>query len=288
MIKKLNFFRSINPIRKRAFQFKMMGSFKQFFIISLIFHFLGLGFFGLDLYGKYMKYFEKSFISIKIYDEINSSSEHIKTKKINIRKKINKFSEKKKVIHLTKDQSFLDKKEKDKTKMSFELFNDGMIPRIAEKNQKKKAFFTKEENLSPFQNSSSEHLVYLFNSKIEKREERENTGFETPLGTKDKISRLSKGVLREDSDDKLGLIRDIIERSKRYPLLAQRKGIEGTAFIRFRLKKDGSLDKIEIEKSSGRGILDRESIDTIKRAAPLPYVNGWIVIPLDYKLSRDQ
>ena len=284
MITKLNFFRSINPIRKRAFQFRMMGSFKQFFIISLIFHFFGLGISGLDLHGK--NTFDKGIISVKVYDKIDSSSEHIKTKKINIRKKTDKFSKKKKFIHLAKDQSFLTKK--DKTKMSFELFNDGMIPRIAEKNQKKKAFFTKEENLPPFQNSSSEHLVYLFNSKIKKKEERENTGFETLPGTKDEISRLSKGVLREDSDDKLGLIRDIIERSKRYPLLAQRKGIEGTAFIRFRLKKDGSLDKIEIEKSSGRGILDRESIDTIKRAAPLPYVNGWIVIPLDYKLSRDQ
>lgn len=265
-----------------------MGSFKQFFIISLVFHFFGLGIFGLDLYGKYMKYFEKSFISIRVYSNLDNSRDNIKTKKIKIQKKKNKFSEKKKVIHLAKDRSFLDKKEKDKTKMSLKIFNNSMIPSVAENNQIKKAFFKQEENLSLFQNSSSEHLVYLFNSKIEKREERENTGFEASSVTEDEMSRLSKGVLREDADDKLGLIRDIIERSKRYPLLAQRKGIEGTAFIRFRLKEDGSLDKIVIEKSSGRGILDRESIDTIKRAAPLPYVNGWIVIPLDYKLSRDK
>lgn len=85
--------------------------------------------------------------------------------------------------------------------------------------------------------------------------------------------------------DPVSVIRDSIEKVKMYPLLARKKGIEGKVIIRFRIRTDGRVEEIHIFKNSGHEILDRIAIETIKRAAPLPYVNGWIEMPLIFRLD---
>jgi len=80
------------------------------------------------------------------------------------------------------------------------------------------------------------------------------------------------------------LLRDKIERAKRYPPEARRSGIEGTAEVQFRVVADGRVEDVTVVKSSGFPILDQASVDTIKRAAPLPVIPGTIRIAISYRL----
>jgi TonB family protein len=86
--------------------------------------------------------------------------------------------------------------------------------------------------------------------------------------------------------DLLRRIRRRIEQVKIYPDAARREGIQGTAELRFRIAADGSVGAVEIVRSSGSGILDEASKETIRRAGPYPLVRGWIRLPLTYRLDQ--
>jgi TonB family protein len=76
-----------------------------------------------------------------------------------------------------------------------------------------------------------------------------------------------------------------IERSKNYPRMARERGIQGVVRVRFKLKPSGDVDQVEIAKSSGYDVLDAASIKTVYRASPMPYVNGWMEVPMTYVLK---
>ncbi len=82
------------------------------------------------------------------------------------------------------------------------------------------------------------------------------------------------------------LLRDKIERAKQYPPRARRWGMEGTAEVQFRIARDGSVQEVTVVKSSGFPILDRATVETLKRAAPLPVIPGTIRIPISYRLRE--
>ena len=68
------------------------------------------------------------------------------------------------------------------------------------------------------------------------------------------------------------LILDRLDRLKRYPARARRRGDEGTVILAFTLNRDGSLKEYAIRKSSGSKALDLEVKKLIRRAAPFPAV----------------
>ena len=76
-----------------------------------------------------------------------------------------------------------------------------------------------------------------------------------------------------------------IERTKSYPRIARERGIEGEVRLRFRLTPSGSIEKIEIVQSSGYEILDKASIGAVYRAVPLPYLSGWVEMPMRFELT---
>jgi TonB family protein len=86
------------------------------------------------------------------------------------------------------------------------------------------------------------------------------------------------------STEYLGLV-EAIERVKKYPRLARERGIEGVVRLRFMLNHSGGVDTVELVKSSGYEILDSASISAVYRAAPMPYVNGWVEMPMRYVLK---
>jgi TonB family protein len=67
--------------------------------------------------------------------------------------------------------------------------------------------------------------------------------------------------------------------------MARERGIEGVVRLRFRLKPSGDVERVEIAGSSGYDILDTASIRTVYRASPMPYVNGWVEVPMAYVLK---
>ena len=61
-----------------------------------------------------------------------------------------------------------------------------------------------------------------------------------------------------------------IKRFQRYPMVAQRRGWEGTAEVLVRFAPDGRVADIVLGKSSGREVLDEEAVNMVRRASPLP------------------
>jgi TonB family protein len=87
------------------------------------------------------------------------------------------------------------------------------------------------------------------------------------------------------SPEQWAVIVSLIERVKNYPRFARERGIEGVVRVRFKLRPQGEVERVEIVKSSGSGVLDESSVRTVYRAAPMPYVNGWVEIPIAYMIQ---
>ncbi len=68
------------------------------------------------------------------------------------------------------------------------------------------------------------------------------------------------------------LILDRLDRLKRYPSRARRRGDQGTVILAFTLNRDGSLKEYAIRQSSGSKALDLEVKKLIRRAAPFPAI----------------
>ncbi len=76
-----------------------------------------------------------------------------------------------------------------------------------------------------------------------------------------------------------------IEKAKTYPRFARERGIEGTVLVRFKVLPSGDIEAVDVVRSSGMQILDEASVKTVYRAAPMPYVKGWVEVPMVYELK---
>ena len=94
----------------------------------------------------------------------------------------------------------------------------------------------------------------------------------------DKRGSLSKA-------DALKLISIAIERAKTYPPIAIRMSIEGTVIVSFVIGHGGKPGEIEVLKSSGYKMLDEATLRVVKKAAPYPYIESRVEIPVTYRLE---
>ena len=85
--------------------------------------------------------------------------------------------------------------------------------------------------------------------------------------------------------DIIAVIERAIERAKTYPLIARKRGIEGTVHVRFLINPRGEPQEIEILKSSGHGILDAATVKVVRKAAPYPRVDRRVEVPVAYRLK---
>jgi TonB family protein len=99
------------------------------------------------------------------------------------------------------------------------------------------------------------------------------------------VGQVSRGGSALVPPEQWQLIQTAIEKVKNYPRMARERGIEGVVRLRFRLNPSGSIERVEVTKSSGHTILDAASVNTVYRAAPMPYVGGWVEVPLEYVLK---
>ncbi len=105
------------------------------------------------------------------------------------------------------------------------------------------------------------------------------------------LSTGGAGVLEDKgsgllSPEIIELIGKAIERVKTYPVLARRRGIEGTVYVGFRIGPEGDPMEIEILKSSGHNILDTATLNVVKKAAPYPYIKSRVEVPIIYRLKN--
>lgn len=81
-----------------------------------------------------------------------------------------------------------------------------------------------------------------------------------------------------------------LERHRRYPASAQRRGLEGVARIRIRMDRQGLVLASRLERSSGYPELDRAAMETPRRAQPLPAIPAHLpdqverVVDIDFYL----
>lgn len=82
-----------------------------------------------------------------------------------------------------------------------------------------------------------------------------------------------------------------MERHKQYPLLAQRRGLEGRGSVRVRIGRDGRVLDRALTRSTGEAMLDDAALDMVRRANPFPPVpSGYagdsfeFVAPIEYRL----
>ncbi len=97
-----------------------------------------------------------------------------------------------------------------------------------------------------------------------------------------RFSSVSKSA--GDGDSVIAEIMRRIEKAKRYPRMARKMGTEGKATVRFRIRTDGKVEGVELMESSGSEILDQASLETVQRAAPLPYKDGWLKVVIVFKI----
>ena len=81
------------------------------------------------------------------------------------------------------------------------------------------------------------------------------------------------------------MISAALDRAKTYPRLARERGIQGVVHVRFKLRPSGDVERAEIVRSSGYDILDNASLKAVYRASPMPYVSGWVEVPIAYTLK---
>src|SRR4030042_3631575 len=99
------------------------------------------------------------------------------------------------------------------------------------------------------------------------------------------LVKVEKSFLERNTGSLYALIRAAIEKAKTYPLIARKRGVEGTVLVRFRIDAKGSQQDVKIVRSSGYQILDDEVQKMLKKASPFPELNGEIVIPVTFKLK---
>jgi len=89
-----------------------------------------------------------------------------------------------------------------------------------------------------------------------------------------------------ERDRRIAIIRQRIQRALIYPAEARRRGVEGVAQVQFDVKVDGRVRGLGLARTSGKKLLDRASLETIERAQPFPYVDGTLLVPVVFRLSR--
>lgn len=65
-------------------------------------------------------------------------------------------------------------------------------------------------------------------------------------------------------------LRRRIQQTQHYPLSARIEGVEGHTHVEFVLRRDGTLESVEVVQSSGSSALDDAAVAAVKDAAPYP------------------
>jgi protein TonB len=167
-----------------------------------------------------------------------------------------------------KESSFFENKEVNEVSEVKEIANKGVDEEGSEREKEIK-------NISMIKGGGSGYVERSDNRNVE--------GSDGGKGNLDELGKLKEKFLIE----KLSFISQIIQNNITYPYIARKMGWEGKVLISFVLTKEGKVNFLIIERSSGYKVLDENAIDTIKKVSkyfPLPPLDVKIKIPISYKL----
>jgi protein TonB len=83
-----------------------------------------------------------------------------------------------------------------------------------------------------------------------------------------------KPVVVPDTDAARGAYANLLGREfakhKQYPRLAQMRGWQGTVTVQLQIDASGTVTSSNISQSSGFEVLDKQALEMVKKASPLP------------------
>ncbi len=110
----------------------------------------------------------------------------------------------------------------------------------------------------------------------------------TPAPAPPPVAAVPESVVRARYEDQLSAW---LGRYKDYPMVARRRGLEGSARLEVRLARSGKVLSSRIVASSGSSILDQAALRMVERADPFPsmpddYPGGEFQfdVPVDFRL----
>lgn len=86
------------------------------------------------------------------------------------------------------------------------------------------------------------------------------------------VSGNQDSALSGEQERYLTILRERIDRYKKYPLMARKSRQQGVVLVEFKLSKEGTLQDCQLKKSCGYRLLDRAALQAVKAAAPFPEV----------------
>ena len=111
-------------------------------------------------------------------------------------------------------------------------------------------------------------------------------GGDTKAGSVRGMSSEDEGKIRYLKAN-FSYIKALIDKHRTYPEAARRMGRQGKVKISFFVSSDGDAKGIKVVESSGIGVLDKDAVETVKRASPFPKPpsEAQIIIPIRYQLD---
>jgi chorismate mutase len=88
--------------------------------------------------------------------------------------------------------------------------------------------------------------------------------------------------------ERLEEIRRALQAAVDYPPIARLRGLEGVAWVRFEIDREGAARDVVLTRSSGHAVLDQAAQRTVGRAGKLPWVHGRIEVPIRFSLRGGQ
>lgn len=79
---------------------------------------------------------------------------------------------------------------------------------------------------------------------------------------------------------------------KRYPVMAMRRGWEGTVTLKVRVSAEGAAEDVAVQGSSGHEVLDGAAVEMVKKWKFIPAKRGdtpvasSVVVPIIFKLDN--
>ena len=76
-----------------------------------------------------------------------------------------------------------------------------------------------------------------------------------------------------------------------YPLIARRKGVEGTVRLKVFVTRDGRPAQVQLDQSSGSPLLDEAALDAVRNWRFVPARRGqdaiesWVLVPIVFELK---
>ncbi len=76
----------------------------------------------------------------------------------------------------------------------------------------------------------------------------------------------------------------------KYPMIARRNGYEGVVLLKVWVLESGKVGRIELEESSGYGVLDKAALKAVENWIFIPgkrngmSISSWVTIPIRFEL----